>query len=162
VNIQLGLSFILHSSWRFLNICTVRRLHDSYWWVCSVSVAISVLFVHLSAIWYPESRIYLGRLFTLIRSVSRTYITGRIGRVVVQTSVAALMLVALRDSCGTLNWTSWEPGSWRCMRHLQLGGSYAGWLVSRPAAVNQLADVAALPYRNTHVYTCVCVYISHV
>ena len=43
------------------------------------------------------------------------------------------------------------------MRHLQLGGSYAGWVTGWPVAVNQCADVAALPYRNTHVYTCVCV-----
>ena len=57
----------------------------------------------MSAIWYAESRIYLGRLCTLLRSVSRTNITGRIGRAVVQTSVVALMLVALRDGCGTLN-----------------------------------------------------------
>jgi hypothetical protein len=37
------------------------------------------------------------------------------------------------------------------------------WLASWPAAVNQCADVAALPYRNIHVYTCVraCVYIYH-
>lgn len=36
------------------------------------------------------------------------------------------------------------------------------WLASRPAAINHCADVAALPYRNIHVYTCVraCVYIS--
>lgn len=162
MNIQLGLNFIFHSSWRFLNICSVRRLHNSYLWVCSVSLAISVLVVHMSAIWYAESRIYLGTFVCLI-TLCFTYLHNRPNR-----------------PCRSVNECSsadvGSPARW--LRYIELNqlGARIMKMHASPAAGRQLCWLAGWPAgrckptcrrrgiaisKHTCIHLCVCVYQIH-